>query len=64
MSMEPRVRYQAQWYSLIWREWTDAGEPEKDVESAKANLSGSMVDSRILKTTTTFEVVEEMEPKV
>ncbi len=60
--LEPRVRYQAQVCAPESGEWWDRGGREKSAEDAKSTLSGKW-KSRIVKQTTTFEVVEEMEPK-
>lgn len=64
MSLEPRVRFQAQFLHPRLNEWWDADEPRSDIEDAKidANYRDNR-KTRILKTTTTFEVVEEMEPR-
>lgn len=65
---ELRVMFQAQYWHANFGEWWDAGEPHKTHEYAKAHLSAFLnnpcrLKTRIIKLTTTFEVVEEMEPK-
>jgi len=63
MNIQPRVRFQAQAFAPKTGEWWDRSGPEKTMECAKENLCGSKIwKTRIVKQTTTFEVVEEMEP--
>lgn len=64
--IEPRVRYQAQFFHPRIKEWCDTGVGQPSIEHADFAI-GEIVKMRnkirILKATTTFEVVEEMEPK-
>jgi len=63
MNIQPRVRFQAQFFHQRANEWWDADEPRSNIEDAKIDAAyRNNKKTRILKTTTTFEVVEEMEP--
>ena len=64
--IEPRVRFQAQFFHPLHNEWWEAGYEGKFPSDAHDNLREDFykdVKTRIVKQTTTFEVVEEMEPK-
>lgn len=66
MSLEPRVTYQAEWFNPKVCEWWDVGIAEKKAIDAHKHLRGMIytpLEARIIKTTTTYEVVEEMEPQ-
>lgn len=63
--MEPRVEYQAQWISPM-QFWMAIGDEESSIEMARICAERALFANykrRIVKITTTYEVVEEMEPK-
>lgn len=64
--IEPRVRYQAQFWHPKIGGWWDAGISEKRATDAREHFRGmdyAPLKTRIVKQTTTSEIVEEMEQK-
>jgi len=65
MNIEPRVRFQGQVLCPTKCTWSDFGGEAITIQDALYNVSLDFtgnIDARIIKQTTTFEVVEEMEP--
>jgi len=65
MNIQPRVRFQAQQFTESLGEWWDVGHTCRGVAECKESMSDFPDPGwkrRIVRETTTFEVVEEMEP--
>lgn len=63
--IEPKVRFQTEWMSPH-KEWWALGDEQENIERARHDADRALFANfkrRLIKITTTFEVVEEMEPK-